>query len=120
MKQKIIAAVAMLFVTCILSTKTFAQRDAGGSAGDPSPTTQPDLSINLGAGGVIEIPATSSYYSFVTTLLSYFHVTIQEDGTVVFPTRTCYSSCLSGLYYTRCINYSTYQTACKTPPSGCR
>ncbi len=119
MKKRLLSSLVITFSFCLLSFTSVAQREAGGSTGGESSPPNPDLVINLGAAGTVEIPATSSYYSFVVTLLNYFHVTVAADGTVAFPTSSCYTSCISTLYYTRCINYSTYRTACSNPPSGC-
>ena len=116
MKKKILLGVFILTMA-LFSNQTFAQRDAGGSAGGVV-TTLPDLSIDLGSAGVVEIPATSAYYSFVTSLLTYFHATI-TNGVVTFPTATCYTGSVGCLYMTGCINRTTYQSACRSIPAGC-
>lgn len=115
MKNKLLSFCIITLTFLIFSHKTFAQvRDAGGSADGGS--TPPDLTINLGSA-VLNIPATSPYYSVVTSVLSYFHATI-TNGFVSFPTSSCYSGSLQCFYYSGCINYSTYKS-CKTSPPTC-
>ena len=127
MKKQLFTFCLLIACTLIFSSKTFAQRGAGGSSdgtGDGSGTTvtpppPPDIVFNLGSAGVIDIPSTSPYYSLITSVLTALHVTINADGTLTFPTTTCYSGSVFALYCTGHINYTCWKTACKNVPAGC-
>ncbi len=135
MKKQITLFALMLVTTLIFSITGHAQIvpggsddgtggglgvDGGGTTGGTgtNPATNPGLTFNFGSTGSLTISASSPYYSCITNLLTYLHVTI-TNGIVNFPNLTCYTGCVRTLYYTGCINYTTSQSACKTPPAGC-
>ena len=129
MKKKIFTLTILLLSFCIVTTKTFAQRDAGGSAsgdtgtgtvadpGTPDPGVPQPLVIDLGAAGEITIPTTSPFYSILSSFLTTCHETGDEVSTPCGHT-SCQLKNLSTLFFTGCINYRTLGT-CKSAPSTC-
>lgn len=126
--KKLITFTILFISFCIISVSTFAQevpggQDSGSGTGTPpDPGTSggntPALVFNLGSAGTFTIQSTSPYYSFIKSILTAFHVPV-TNGIVSFTSVSCYNSSILALYYTRCINYSTYNTACRNTPPGC-
>lgn len=114
MKKTILSFTILVLSICFFSAKSFSQPAPGSSNGTPSVS----LIIDLGAAGVITIPTTSPYYAYVVSALTSLNATI-VNGVVSFPTNQCYTNAIKALFYSGCINKTSYEKSKKSKSSSC-